>query len=101
VGSPADVLPVTAPAGVAVRWVFRDRGDTLAGAVHDAAWPPDTAGVQVFAHGEREAMKTLRDELFGRRGLERAQVSLSGYWARGRTEDVFQAEKKLPVGRIL
>ncbi len=46
-------------------------------------------------------MKAARRELFEVRGLERAQVSLSGYWARGRTEDVFQAEKKLPVGQIL
>jgi NADPH-dependent ferric siderophore reductase len=46
-------------------------------------------------------MKGLREELFTRRRLERDQVSLSGYWARGRTEDVFQAEKKLPVGQIL
>ncbi|MFC6258048.1 SIP domain-containing protein, partial [Kocuria oceani] len=67
----------------------------------EAGWPAAPEGVQVFAHGEREAMKALRDELFGRRGLERDQVSLSGYWARGRTEDVFQAEKKLPVGMIL
>ena len=35
------------------------------------------------------------------RGLDRAQVSLSGYWARGRTEDRFQAEKREPIGKIL
>ncbi|WP_309124994.1 siderophore-interacting protein [Kocuria sp.] len=101
VASPQDVLAVTTPAGVAVRWVFRDRGETLAEAVHEAAWPAAPTGVQVFAHGEREAMKSLRDELLGHRGLDRGQVSLSGYWARGRTEDVFQAEKKLPVGQII
>ncbi|PLC13388.1 siderophore-interacting protein [Kocuria flava] len=101
VGSRADVLPVTGPAGVAVRWVFREEGGSLPEAVHAAGWPEDTAGVQAFAHGEREAMKALRRELLEVRGLDRSQVSLSGYWARGRTEDVFQAEKKLPVGRIL
>ncbi|MGX5358510.1 siderophore-interacting protein [Kocuria sp. KH4] len=105
VDSPRDVLPVTAPAGMAVRWVFRRDGDgpvpALVRAVQEAGWPAVPEGVQVFAHGEREAMKAVRDELFGRRGLERDQVSLSGYWARGRTEDVFQAEKKLPVGQIL
>jgi len=100
VGSPRDVLPVTAPAGVPVRWVFREEGSSLVEAMHAAAWPAGPAGVQVFAHGERETMKALREELFARRGLERGQVSLSGYWARGRTEDVFQAEKKLPVGQI-
>jgi NADPH-dependent ferric siderophore reductase len=101
VGSPRDVLPVTVPAGIPVRWVFREEGASLVEGVRDAAWPARTVGVQVFAHGEREAMKSLRDELFARRGLEREQVSLSGYWARGRTEDVFQAEKKLPIGQVL
>jgi NADPH-dependent ferric siderophore reductase len=45
-------------------------------------------------------MKGLRDVLYVQRGLERAQVSLSGYWAKGRVEDDFQAEKKLPIGKI-
>lgn len=105
VGTPRDVLEVSAPPGMAVRWVFREdaRDDVppLVRAVQEAGWPGTAEGVQVFAHGEREAMKALRRELFVRRGLERSQVSLSGYWARGRTEDVFQAEKKLPVGQIL
>ena len=48
----------------------------------------------------RGYMKALRDVFFAQRGLERSQVSLSGYWAQGRVEDVFQAEKKLPVGKI-
>ena len=62
-------------------------------------WP--AGRVQVFAHGERESMKAMREELFGHRGLERAQVSLSGYWALGRTEDRFQAEKREPIGVVL
>jgi NADPH-dependent ferric siderophore reductase len=104
VGTPRDVLPVTGPPGVRVHWVFReDAGDVpaLVRGVRGADWPEGTEGVQVFAHGERETMKALREEFFAVRGLDRARVSLSGYWARGRTEDVFQAEKKLPVGRIL
>ncbi|BAS07437.1 uncharacterized protein Mb2919c [Arthrobacter sp. Hiyo4] len=73
-------------------------GDLLVSAVADAEWP--TGRVDVFAHGERGYMKRLRDVLFVQRGLERSQVSLSGYWAQGRVEDDFQAEKKLPVGKI-
>ena len=69
--------------------------------IADAAWPEDVSRVQAFVHGEREAMKAARTVLFDQRGLDRSQVSLSGYWAGGRTEDVFQAEKKLPVGKIL
>ena len=100
----SEEIPLTRPAGVEVRWLHRgDAGQqstrVLAEAVAGLDWLDGR--VQVFAHGERESMKALRDELFDRRGLERAQVSLSGYWALGRTEDRFQAEKREPVGQIL
>nr|WP_257911033.1 hypothetical protein [Janibacter limosus] len=35
-----------------------------------------------------------------RREVPRAAISISGYWARGRTEDAFRAEKKTPIGKI-
>ena len=57
------------------------------------------SGVELPRHREY-VMKALREVFFKQRGLERRQVSLSGYWAQGRVEDVFQAEKKLPVGQI-
>ncbi|KJC65761.1 NADPH-dependent ferric siderophore reductase, contains FAD-binding and SIP domains [Agreia bicolorata] len=98
----ADVLDLRAPAGVEVRWLLRgDRaaGETtlLADAVAQYSWLPGR--VHVFAHGERGAMKQLRD-VFKHRGVTRTQLSLSGYWAFGRTEDRFQAEKREPVGVI-
>ena len=31
---------------------------------------------------------------------DRDHLSLSGYWVHGRTEDVFQAEKREPIGRL-
>ncbi|WP_411375596.1 siderophore-interacting protein [Arthrobacter sp. MPF02] len=103
VGSQADVQPISAPAGLKITWLFRDgvtagSSDLLPTAVAGAEWPAGT--VDVFAHGERGYMKALRDVFFVQRGLQRSQVSLSGYWAQGRVEDVFQAEKKLPVGQI-
>lgn len=98
-----DVLPLAAPEGVEIRWLFR--GDAAAGtstvlvdAVAAHPWP--AGRVQVFAHGERESMKALREVFKGRR-VERADLSLSGYWAHGRTEDRFQAEKREPIGAIL
>ncbi|MFT4235969.1 MAG: siderophore-interacting protein [Microbacterium sp.] len=93
-------LELTAPAGVEVRWIVdpEHRTELLADAVRDLDWPD--GAVQVFAHGERESVKALRRVLFDERGLERSQVSLSGYWARGRTEDRFQAEKREPIGQI-
>ena len=103
VDSEADIQSVGAPAGVEINWLLR-RGtpagssELLIDAVRNGEW---LAGrVQVFAHGERGYMKALRDVFFVQRGLERSQVSLSGYWAKGRVEDDFQAEKQLPIGKI-
>lgn len=104
VASASDEVPLAAPEGVEVVWLHR--GEVPAGtsgvlveAV--AAWPVPQGRGQVFAHGEREAMKALREVFFSAWALERAQVSLSGYWAYGRTEDRFQAEKREPIGQIL
>jgi NADPH-dependent ferric siderophore reductase len=103
VDSDADIQHIMAPEGVQLNWLRRNsapagEGDLLVPAVAGAEW---LAGrVDVFAHGERGYMKALRDVFFVQRGLERSQVSLSGYWAKGRVEDDFQAEKKLPVGKI-
>ncbi|WP_418202302.1 siderophore-interacting protein [Arthrobacter dokdonensis] len=99
-----DIQPVAAPAGVEVTWLFRNgatpaQSTQLVDAVAGGTWPDGE--VDAFIHGEREYMKALRDVLFKQRGLARSQVSLSGYWAYGRTEDYFQAEKKQPVGKIL
>lgn len=97
VSETSGIQSVTAPEGVRVHWIIT--GDTtLAEALDAEEWP--AGRVQAFAHGEREAMKELR-RVFAEREVDRAQLSLSGYWARGRTEDRFQAEKREPIGRIL
>lgn len=103
VDSDAEIQAIAAPAGVKIHWLSRNgvpagESDLLVQAVAQAEWP--AGRVDVFAHGERGYMKALRGVFFDQRGLERSQVSLSGYWAKGRVEDVFQAEKKLPVGQI-
>lgn len=97
-------LDFQVPWGWSLRWIHRAEAPAgfpaLVEAARTAQWPGTTDGIQVFAHGEREAMKALRPVLFEEHGLDRAQVSLSGYWARGRDEDAFQAEKKTPVGKV-
>ncbi|NYJ73317.1 siderophore-interacting protein [Allobranchiibius huperziae] len=103
VDAAADELLPQTPAGVAVQWLHRDgatpgEGSLLPDALRALDWPTD--GVEVFAHGERESMKSLRDILFREQALPRESVSLSGYWAFGRTEDRFQAEKREPIGQI-
>lgn len=102
VDGPADEVPVATPAGVSLRWLHRagaTPGATslLPAAVQELDWP--TGRVQVFAHGERGAMKALR-AVFADRAVPRADLSLSGYWAFGRSEDRFQAEKREPIGQI-
>ncbi|WP_256041457.1 siderophore-interacting protein [Cryobacterium sp. SO1] len=93
-----EMLDLVAPEAVQIQWLFEPGPAVLAEAVDAAAWLPGRP--QVFAHGERTAMKGLR-EIFSAHGVLRSELSLSGYWAQGRTEDRFQAEKREPVGQIL
>lgn len=99
-----DILEVSAPAGVRVSWLVNpDIADVdfLARSIDAIAWPQDLSeqSVQVFAHGERESIKAVRAVL-KRHEVPRGAISISGYWARGRTEDAFQAEKRTPIGQI-
>ena len=57
-------------------------------------------GLQVFCHAERGLTKQLRRLLVTERQIPREAISISAYWALGRVEDQFQAEKREPVGRI-
>ena len=101
VEGPADEIPLTPPVGVELRWLHRGAaapGSALLAALR--ALEPPTGPVSVFAHGERGAMKEARVVLHDTWGLDRAGLSLSAYWALGRVEDRFQAEKREPVGAI-
>lgn len=104
VAGPADELPLAHPAGVELRWIHRSRtpdavpGAPLVAAARALARPD--GDVEVFAHGERGAMKELRALLQDGWGIDRRALSLSAYWALGRAEDRFQAEKREPVGAI-
>lgn len=103
VGDERDHLELDAPDGIEVSWLHRgerEPGTTtlLVDAVRETPWRAGT--VQVFVHGERGAMKALRPYFTDERGLDRSQLSLSAYWAHGRIEDTFQAEKREPIGEI-
>ncbi|HXF03150.1 MAG TPA: siderophore-interacting protein [Arthrobacter sp.] len=103
VDSEDDVQDLDTPAGLKIHWLFR-RGQTpgtatmLRDAISALEWPEGR--VDAFVHGERGEVKSLRDVLFKEHGLSRDQVSISGYWAYGRAEDAFQAEKRTEVGQI-
>lgn len=101
VDGPADELELSHPAGVELRWLHRGGGEAGTALVDATrALPRPTQPVDVFAHGERTAMKSLRTVLQDDWGLDRRTMSLSAYWALGRAEDAFQAEKNQPVGAI-
>ncbi|GAB3187847.1 siderophore-interacting protein [Nesterenkonia suensis] len=103
VAGPQEEIALAAPEGVEVKWLPRGGDFTperarLVEAVADLTIP--VGDVQVFVHGERGEMKRLRRLLVEERGLPRKGMSLSAYWAYGRVEDQFQAEKRTPLGRI-
>ena len=104
VAGPDDEVPVSAPAGVDVRWIHRGgRADLvpeeragdhapLVAAVRETEWLPGQA--QVFIHGEAQAvMHNLRPYIRKERGVDAKWASISGYWRRGRTEETFREWK--------
>jgi NADPH-dependent ferric siderophore reductase len=104
VSGPDDEIPLSAPEGVEVRWVYRggradlvpedQAGDNapLIASVTEAAWLPGQA--HVFIHGEAQAvMHNLRPYIRNVRGVEAKWASISGYWRRGRTEETFRQWK--------
>lgn len=93
-----DRLRLEAPAGVEVRWVIGEREQLLDEVASLDLADPD--GLQVFCHAERGLTKQLRRLLVTERSIPRQQISISAYWALGRVEDQFQAEKREPIGVI-
>jgi len=95
VDSAAAEPALRAPAGAQVRFVHRDAGcgdGALEAAVRDVEWLDGR--VHAFVHGEaQEVMHGIRPYLLKERRLHRDQVSISGYWRRGRTEEGFRAWK--------
>jgi NADPH-dependent ferric siderophore reductase len=102
---PGDEIPLTAPDGVRVDWIYRGGRADLVGedragdhaplieAVKSAPWLPGQ--VQVFIHGEAQAvMHNLRPYIRKDREVAAKWASISGYWRRGRTEETFRQWKK-------
>lgn len=95
VGDPADRILPEVPEGVRVQWTATD--EELLTALAAVPWADGHPGV--FAHGERGTIKQVR-ALLKQREVPRESLSISAYWARGRAEDQFQAEKREPIGQI-
>jgi NADPH-dependent ferric siderophore reductase len=77
--------------------VYVHRSDTgqtggLVDAVRDLEWPEGR--VHAFVHGEAtEVMQELRPYLLNERKIPREDISISGYWRRGDTEEGFRSWK--------
>jgi NADPH-dependent ferric siderophore reductase len=97
--------PLEHPEGVTVTWLHtggtahhaleaaEGAEPALVGAVRALPWLPGR--VQAFVHGEaRTVMHGIRPYLLAERGLPREDVSISGYWRRGRTEESFREWKR-------
>ncbi|GAA3880591.1 siderophore-interacting protein [Leifsonia kafniensis] len=86
---------LTLPADGSVTFVHRNggaAGEQLEEAVRAVDWL--SGRVHAFVHGEaEEIMHGVRPYLRTERGLARDQLSISGYWRRGRTEEGFREWK--------
>jgi NADPH-dependent ferric siderophore reductase len=105
IAEPEDEIPLTAPEGVQINWIYRGGradliGEDRAGdhaplieAVMSAPWLPGQ--VHAFVHGEAQTvMHNLRPYIRKDRKVDAKWASISGYWRRGRTEETFRQWKK-------
>ncbi len=84
---------VEAPAGVEVRWLDATVDPPLEVVVRELPWL--LGRVHAFVHGEAEVtMQRIRPYLLRDRGVPRGDLSISGYWRRGNTEESFRTWKR-------
>jgi NADPH-dependent ferric siderophore reductase len=91
VDGPADELPLESPADLRVRWLHRQGEGRLVEAVRALDFP--AGRVHAFVHGEAAEVREVRRHLLTERGVPRDDLSVSGYWRRGRDEEGFRVYK--------
>lgn len=97
--------PLDHPAGVEVTWLVtgghthhaaedaEGHEQPLVTAIRELKWLDGR--VHAFVHGEAAVtMHGIRPYLLKERGIPKADVSISGYWRRGRTEETFREWKR-------
>lgn len=97
VASAAERVDLRERDNITVHWAHREDlgagyGQALAAAVR--ATPVPTTDLHAFVHGNAEMIKDLRRYLFLESEVGRTNVSISGYWRTGQTEDMWQAGKR-------
>jgi len=96
VAGPEHHQPLRMPVNTSLHWVHRSEsglgyGQALSAAVRGGDLPGGR--LQAFVHGNAEMVRDLRRYLFVEHRVDRRQVSISGYWRTGHTEDRWQATK--------
>lgn len=82
--------------GVDIHWVIRNgatHGTELSRVVQQAG-VPEGKKTSWFIHGVAEMIKEMRRFLFVESEIPKQDVSISGYWRIGMTEDQWQASKR-------
>ncbi|MBT2367492.1 siderophore-interacting protein [Streptomyces sp. ISL-10] len=95
VAGPEEEQKVVTPDGVEITWLHRgDRptGEALVAAVAALDFP--AGEVCAFVHGEAGCVKELRRLLRVERGVPREQLSISGYWRLGKSDEAWRAIKR-------
>ncbi|HTX46829.1 MAG TPA: siderophore-interacting protein [Solirubrobacteraceae bacterium] len=97
VGGPEDEQPLTSSGDLNLQWLHRTGGpgedpDLQLQAVR-ALELPEGRG-QAFVHGEAEAVLRVRRHLLQERGIDRDDVSATGYWKLRCTDEQWRAEKR-------
>ncbi|HEY3506904.1 MAG TPA: siderophore-interacting protein [Actinocatenispora sp.] len=92
VGGPDERIELVTTPDTTVRWLHRGTDETLPEAVRALEVPAGRG--HVFVHGEAGMVRNVREHLFGTLGLDRDQVSISGYWRRGMDDEAFRVTKR-------
>ncbi|MGB2572531.1 siderophore-interacting protein [Micromonospora citrea] len=90
----ADEQPLPSPGAVELTWLHRGGrpvGAALVDAVRALEFRPGR--VHAFVHGEATFVKDLRRLLRVERDVPRADLSISGYWRRGMTDEGWRSTK--------
>ncbi|MEW2630468.1 siderophore-interacting protein [Streptomyces sp. NPDC048389] len=95
IDGPDDEQKTATPDGAEITWLHRgDRpvGEALVEAVATLDFPEGR--VCAFVHGEAACVKELRRLLRVERQIPKDQLSISGYWRLGKTDEAWRAVKR-------
>lgn len=87
-----DIQPLSAPAGVEIRWLQEEARQSLPEQVMALPWLPGRVGVWVAC--EFDMMRALRGYFRNQRNVPHQDIYISSYWRRGKPEDLHVIDKR-------